>query len=135
MKKSTFLNRIAARTIVQVSFKEISRRREIAIARRIRSRNSQNKKRLRDGRNDIKDAVILFLGSKCKSCGSRSNIHIDHIKPLCLKGKNEIKNFQLLCFPCHRKKTRIDISKWRIKSIQARAAFRPTQNTFDKRFH
>ena len=59
------------------------------------------------------------LGGKCKSCGDKIGpFHIDHIdskkktmraadvhSTADSKVKEEMKNFQLLCGPCHKKKT------------------------------
>lgn len=60
-----------------------------------------------------------LLGNKCKMCGSTDGpFHVDHIdaskktmraadvhSTSDSKVKEEMKNFQLLCAPCHKKKT------------------------------
>ena len=66
-----------------------------------------------------KDEILTKQKNKCagKTCakdhnGKKVNIntrsHFDHIKPLKLGGKNELKNLQALCANCHMKKTRKD---------------------------
>lgn len=49
-----------------------------------------------------------FGGPRCKSCGSQSNLHIDHKVPLFRGGFNSKRNLQLLCRSCNlRKATKI----------------------------
>lgn len=63
--------------------------------------------------------IRRLLGGKCKMCGDKKGpFHIDHIdsskktmraadvhSTADSKVKDEMKNFQLLCGPCHKKKT------------------------------
>ena len=69
--------------------------------------------------HDKMNAVRSMLGNKCKMCGDEHGpFHIDHIDSSKktmrasdihstndAKVQEEIKNFQLLCGPCHKKKT------------------------------
>jgi 5-methylcytosine-specific restriction endonuclease McrA len=65
-----------------------------------------------------------MLGGKCVNCGSQDGLHFDHIdrttkvfplgKLLSMKKSaalEEIKKCQLLCFPCHMKKSGQEISE------------------------
>ena len=70
-----------------------------------------------------KKLIFDLLGNKCVKCGSIDNLEIDHIDPhLKLfdvlnyilanidKLTNEIKKCQLLCYDCHKEKTKIEKS-------------------------
>lgn len=49
---------------------------------------------------------------RCVSCGISSKekeLHIDHIKPICLGGKTELKNLQTLCRDCNLGKKGIEL--------------------------
>lgn len=60
-------------------------------------------------RTKIKEKLIAAFGEKCAKCGKTGiPLTLDHIHPIALGGKNEFKNSQLLCVPCHVKKTRTD---------------------------
>lgn len=61
---------------------------------------------------------IDFLGGRCAVCGSRRNLHFDHINPKTKKFRisikidapepilmDELKKCQLLCDKCHKEKT------------------------------
>ncbi len=52
----------------------------------------------------IKQKVRRQHGGKCNYCGSKNSLEYDHIFPFSLGGRTEIKNLQLLCFQCNRKK-------------------------------
>jgi 5-methylcytosine-specific restriction endonuclease McrA len=57
----------------------------------------------------IREKLVEMFGEKCAECGkSGIPLTLDHIKPISLGGKNELGNTQLLCVPCHTKKTRGD---------------------------
>lgn len=45
----------------------------------------------------IKDEVRKRDGNQCRACGSKENLHFDHVKPVSKGGKNTVKNLQLLC--------------------------------------
>lgn len=43
-------------------------------------------------------------GYKCRHCGSKEDLTIDHIKPRAKGGTDAYKNLQTLCRPCNRLK-------------------------------
>jgi len=49
--------------------------------------------------------IKLFDRYKCRKCGSRENLEVDHIVATALGGRNCLKNLQCLCKTCHRLKT------------------------------
>lgn len=66
-------------------------------------------------------AFVKQLGSKCVKCGSTNDLHFDHIEPKTKKfsiacfnsyskeaTQKELKKCQLLCEPCHVKKSKKD---------------------------
>jgi len=60
-------------------------------------------------RTKIKEELIARYGEKCASCGRTGiPLTLDHIHPIAFGGKNELANAQLLCYPCHERKTRGD---------------------------
>jgi 5-methylcytosine-specific restriction protein A len=72
----------------------------------------------------VRHAVLERDGWKCVQCGERRGLEVDHIKPV--RSNPELSfdpaNCQVLCGPCHTKKTRIecghkpmspDRQKWR----------------------
>ena len=60
------------------------------------------------GREVIPEAVRIAVwrrdGGKCVKCGSRKNLEYDHIIPLSKGGSNTVRNIELLCEKCNRKK-------------------------------
>ena len=48
--------------------------------------------------------ILLRDGFTCRSCGSGTNLSVDHIFPTTLGGDNEDENLQVLCRPCNSKK-------------------------------
>lgn len=48
---------------------------------------------------------IMREDSVCAYCGSNQKLNIDHILAICLGGKNERSNIQILCFPCNKAKS------------------------------
>lgn len=54
-----------------------------------------------------RELVISALGDICCQCGSAERLEIDHVSPL-PDGQNTFKNVQLLCVPCHVKKTTLE---------------------------
>ena len=66
------------------------------------------------------DEAKRFLGGKCVKCGSKEDLQIDHIEPQLKKFTltslswscplpkfyEELSKCQLLCYPCHKIKTR-----------------------------
>lgn len=60
-------------------------------------------------RKKVKEKLIELYGEKCVDCGRGDvPLTLDHIHPISLGGKNEVANCQLLCVPCHTKKTKVD---------------------------
>lgn len=53
----------------------------------------------------VKKRAFKKYGRKCKKCGSKKDLEIDHIQPLIGGGTNQISNLQILCRICHRAKT------------------------------
>ena len=45
-------------------------------------------------------------GNKCAMCGTKKNLTLDHIVRVAVGGKDELDNWQLLCFQCHCEKDR-----------------------------
>ncbi|MBL1171813.1 MAG: HNH endonuclease [Chloroflexi bacterium] len=57
----------------------------------------------------IKQMMIEERGMICANCLKESDrIELDHILPICDGGTNELSNFQLLCYECHKEKTRLE---------------------------
>jgi 5-methylcytosine-specific restriction protein A len=54
--------------------------------------------------------------NQCKAKVTKGKIHLDHIVVLANGGKNDLKNIQVLCIPCHLQKTKHekeeDMSTW-----------------------
>lgn len=48
----------------------------------------------------------------CRSCGSTTDVCIDHIVPLCQGGSNEVSNLQVLCRPCNSSKAWLSPEQW-----------------------
>lgn len=53
---------------------------------------------------DIRNKVFSLYGKSCLNCGSNYKLALDHIKPICIGGKNTIENLQPLCKNCNSKK-------------------------------
>ncbi len=82
------------------------------------SRNEYMRQYMADRYHSKRKSLIEELGGACKSCGSKDKLHIDHVNAKDKtfraadihsvsdeKIQKEKKNFQLLCEPCHKKKT------------------------------
>lgn len=61
-----------------------------------------------------KQAISKRQSGKCNFCDTKlsmfpySNCDADHIIPICIGGKTNVSNMQLLCCPCHRHKTALE---------------------------
>lgn len=53
---------------------------------------------------DVKLAVWQRDQGRCIDCHSQKELELDHIIPLSLRGANPMRNLQLLCAPCNRRK-------------------------------
>lgn len=68
--------------------------------------------------------LLNVQGNSCAICHSdvsldigKSNCDVDHLVPLHLGGSNSIKNLQVLCVPCHRRKSALERRKVRTNSL------------------
>jgi hypothetical protein len=55
--------------------------------------------------NDVKLAVWARDGGACVQCGSKGEIHFDHVIPVAKGGGNVVENIQILCAPCNLRKS------------------------------
>lgn len=53
---------------------------------------------------EVRIAVWRRDEGKCSKCGSRKNLEYDHIIPISKGGSNTVRNIELLCEECNRKK-------------------------------
>lgn len=54
---------------------------------------------------EIRAAVWLRDGKKCKYCGATEALELDHIIPVSVGGSNTENNIEVLCAPCNRRKS------------------------------
>lgn len=54
---------------------------------------------------DVKMLVWSRDGGACTRCGSKSDLHFDHIIPVAKGGSSTAENIQLLCKPCNLRKS------------------------------
>ncbi len=71
---------------------------------------------------DVRDAVLEADGHRCRGCGSREDLEVDHIKPVHQGGEHTFENGQTLCHGCHGRKTRYE---GRVKAKHASSLFGP----------
>lgn len=50
--------------------------------------------------------LAVYAGNdyKCVSCGTGSDLQVDHIHPVSRGGTNDLSNLQTMCGPCNREK-------------------------------
>ena len=53
---------------------------------------------------ELRDMIYKRDGYKCKYCGSKDNLVIDHVIPFSKGGKTELNNLQTLCKKCNSEK-------------------------------
>ena len=53
----------------------------------------------------VRNAVWRRDRGQCTECGSRENLEYDHIIPVSKGGGNTVRNLELLCESCNRKKS------------------------------
>lgn len=62
----------------------------------------------KDARERVTASVRLRVfardGHKCKACGGKPPLEVDHIMPVSAGGSGDMSNLQALCVPCNRKK-------------------------------
>jgi hypothetical protein len=52
----------------------------------------------------LRRAVLERDGWRCRACGSKDDLHVDHVYPRAYGGKAVLSNLQALCAPCNRTK-------------------------------
>ncbi len=62
----------------------------------------EDKNRYVPGR--IKQIILRRYDSRCRVCGTSSNLQIDHVIPIDRGGTNDIRNLQILCGRCNLQK-------------------------------
>jgi ATP adenylyltransferase len=64
----------------------------------------------------IRYQVLVRAGSRCEACGVSNDermLEVDHIEPKSLGGKDEIENYQALCYSCNAAKRNTDNTDFR----------------------
>lgn len=75
--------------------------------------------------------LIERLGGKCAACGTKENLHLDHIIPVCKGGMDYYDNMQVLCKSCNSKKGRKVIWEKYIKVSRDRECVYTSIKIFD----
>ena len=73
----------------------------------------------------VRYQVLLRAGRRCESCGEsidKKPIDVDHIIPRSLGGKNDISNYQALCWECNTNKGNRDRTNF--KQLEKQYAYR-----------
>lgn len=47
------------------------------------------------------EVLLNYLGRECVYCGSEKRIHVHHVIPLYLGGRNDLGNLEIVCSKCH----------------------------------
>ena len=84
----------------------------INITKKHQNNYANNRKSTRSVSAKIKKIVASAQKWKCAHCHNilDATYEVDHIKPLCKGGGNEINNLQALCRNCHGHKTIYDLT-------------------------
>ena len=57
-------------------------------------------------------AKVINKNPQCRICKSKERLEVDHIEPVAITGiVFDEKNVQVLCYSCHKKKTKKDLKK------------------------
>lgn len=64
-------------------------------------------------------ALRAWFGDVCLACGSKEDITIDHVVPLCKGGTNSIENLQPLCKSCNSRKRTLIKDYRNVKQLAA----------------
>jgi len=59
-----------------------------------------------------KKSLLRRSGHACQRCGATKKLEADHVLPVWNGGTNDLGNGQILCRPCHREKTKADVSAY-----------------------
>lgn len=82
----------------------------------LRARLRKARIRKSEGSHTIEEVLCLLQRQKCKcaSCGKslKERYEVDHIVPISKGGANYIRNIQLLCVSCNRRKNAKDPLLW-----------------------
>jgi hypothetical protein len=79
-------------------------RKQIELYEKINLQTENNRKR-EPIPEDIRFEIWRRDEGKCVICGSKENLEFDHIIPFSKGGGNTVRNLQLLCESCNRKKS------------------------------
>jgi 5-methylcytosine-specific restriction enzyme A len=72
--------------------------------------NSAANRRGQRGKVSKDDILLLWNNYRCAECGAEDQpVEIDHIIPAMHGGHNIGSNLQLLCIPCHKEKTKVEL--------------------------
>jgi len=85
-----------------------------SIRKKIASLGSRKSKPITNTRSisaAIKKSVIERSGNKCENCGSKYNLHFDHVTPYSMGGASTIGNLRQLCSNCNARAAIVALSQ------------------------